>query len=138
MIERILRSLMGIVAGSVVAAAAYLVLFMLWSSDARVYSQFSFVAAGFGTLAILMFAIPCGLLSHAILYALKWRGLLVYNVVAAAEACLYVIVGSRHIWAPNLGIMFSTVPSAIVCATIAWLIRRPDKDVKQDTPPPTR
>ena len=128
---RFIRSLFGLIIGSVAASVSYLILPMLWSSYAREYPQFSLISACLGTFAILIFAVPCGFLAHALLYALKWRALLVYCIAAAFEAGLYsVIVGYQYISIPNWDIMFAAIPSAIVCATVAWLIRRPDKDVK--------
>lgn len=128
---RFIRSLTGLVAGSAVASVCYLVLPMLWSSYDREHPQFSLISACLGALAILIFAVPCGFLAHALLYALKWRALFVYCIAAAFAAGLYsVIVGYKYISTPNWDIMFAAIPTAIICATVAWLIRRPDKDAK--------
>lgn len=125
---RFARSFFGLGIGSVASAATFLVLSKLPTGFRTFDADYALYIIP-GALIIFMFAVPCGFLAHAILYSQNWRWLPAYAAAAAIEAALYGILGSMgRVTQSNLEMMAMAMPSAAVCAAVAWLIRRPDKD----------
>jgi hypothetical protein len=114
------KSFFGLGLGSIAAAATFLLLSEVPTGGLPSHFFGNILP---GANLIFMFAVPCGFLAHAILYTLKWRWIPVYCLAAAVEAALYGIIGGV-----GIDVARTAMPAAAVCAAIAWLIRRPDKD----------
>jgi len=127
--SRFFRSLVGLVLGSLAAAFVYLLIEKLMGFGEGLDEPVSVLSALPGSLLVLVFSLPCGFVAHASLYALKWRAVWLYGIAGAISATLYVATTNFDNFAEigwdNLA---STVPAATICAVIAWLIRRPDRD----------
>jgi hypothetical protein len=75
---------------------------------------------------LAIFAVPVGLVGHAILSALKQNSLLVYAALGGVAGLLFSFwMGGGIDWLQTI-ILYSLWAAG--CAAIAWLIRRPDKD----------
>ncbi len=74
-------------------------------------------------------SLPFGFLAHAVLYGLKWRSLAAYGLAAAAEVflCGAVTTFGRMLDIEIRETLIDVV-AAVLCAIIAWMIRRPDRD----------
>jgi hypothetical protein len=82
-------------------------------------------------LYVLLFSLPCGLMGHALLYALKLRGLVAYVTMAEIALAAPLALFSRVLASPStddLKMQAAAAVATAVCAATAWLIRRPDKD----------
>jgi predicted Co/Zn/Cd cation transporter (cation efflux family) len=127
-IKLFLRDILGLLVGSFVAALVFLFLPMLWASSRDV--NFSLSAILPGTILICFFSFPCGLAAHALLHALKWRWLAAYCLAAALEAAVYNSLSAGHFTVSSFQDTAMYAISASVCAAIAWMVRRPNRDVK--------
>ncbi len=100
---------------------------------------------------LMLTALVCmlGFIVHAILYRLNWRHLHNYlgtGVFIAAVFSLLAVLclfsgasafPAAVIFSLFLVILIFSAFSAMVALLVFWLIRRPDKDAKQDAPPPS-
>jgi len=131
-IKLFLRDILGLLVGSFIAALVFLFLPMLWASSKNV--NFAFSAILPGTILISFFSFPCGLAAHALLHALKWRWLAAYCLAGALEAEVYNSLGAGHFTMSSFQDTAMYAISASICAAVAWLIRRPDKDAAKSLP----
>lgn len=78
-------------------------------------------------LVVLFLTLPTGLFGHAVLYALGLRKVRFYLAFAALAGIALAFM--MHMNAENPVLLAFYAAWAIACALIAWLIRRPDKDM---------
>jgi hypothetical protein len=124
---RFLRSVAGIVVGTIVAIVGFS-LFAGFPDAGAPDPVYLTPFLVFGIIFGLMFTIPLGLLGHSVLYALKWRNGFAYVLVggfASVSYALAVAVTNNMI---SPGTLATYGVMGITCAAIAWLIRRPDLD----------
>ncbi len=130
-ILRFLRDLLGLFAGSIVAAVLFLTIDALFDIPAGKFDGgFTLTAVIPGTVIIFAFAAVWGLPAHALLYRLKWTPIYAYALAAALEAFVYNLFSSGRFSPSGLTTLAAAMPAAAACTAIAWLIRRPDKDDK--------
>ncbi|ESQ90816.1 hypothetical protein ABAC460_08280 [Asticcacaulis sp. AC460] len=124
---RALKSLAGLLVGAVVSTAIALPFtgMVHESPDPELNEGYASMLIA-GSLMVTMFAVPVGLVGHAILSALKRREAVVYAMSGGVGGFLFSFVMGGGID------RLQTIPLytlwAAGCALIAWLIRRPDKD----------
>ncbi|WP_157138667.1 hypothetical protein [Asticcacaulis biprosthecium] len=125
--SRVIKTLAGLALGVVVSTAVALPFTGMVSENLD--SEFPETYGSMlllGSYMVAMFALPVGLVGHAILSALKQRSLIIYALVGAIAGFIYgYVVG---IGAERLENTILCSLWAAGCALIAWLIRRPDKD----------
>lgn len=130
---RFLRSLAGLILGTLVS----LTILSLSMSGMTATSEGFFVdllkVVFVGFLFAAMLTVPLGLLMHFGLYALRLHGLIAYAVAGAIGGALYggaiAIQGEVR---PFDLLIYAAMGMA--CASVAWLIRRPDKDAARVQP----
>jgi len=128
---RFLRSVFGLFAGSAGALITYLAIVRLLGRYTHLDVDPTLELAGPGFVTIFMLSLPFGFAGHAALCALKWRRLWAYCAVAGLEAGAFCLISNvRDLTSMDLKEMAAEIPSAAVCAAIAWLIRRPDRDAR--------
>jgi len=132
--SRYIRTGLGLIAGIVVTLLIWIALDRLTFSPLQTGAQSTDLRVYFAIAVFaVIFGIPSGILVHALLWFANLRGLLHYICAGffagAALKCLTGLHFDKYL------LMFGLWAAGI--AAIAWLIRRPDKDSKQDTPPPS-
>lgn len=128
-IRRFLLSLVGLGVGSFLASVTFLIVSTLLMGENPLDALEIWAAPG--TLYVLLFSLPCGLIGHALLYALKLRGLLAYVVIAEIALAASIALFFGLLGQPSTDELKTRAAAAVataVCAATAWLIRRPDKD----------
>jgi len=138
--KRVLRTFAGLVLGAVVTAqlaepCLYLSSNGGWELVLPAYSVERLFSSGFSMSMAVTFAVPLGLIAHALLYAQK-RHALWHYLAAAGVAGL----GLGPLLGPQLMtpvIWLFCIACGVLCGLITWLIRRPDKDVPLVCPVPS-
>jgi hypothetical protein len=146
LLSRYLKTLLGLLICHFLGAIIVEAVFWVSDSDLEVFSSailFNKSREAFALwLGTLLFAIPCGVLVHGFLYRRNWLTFWQYTIGGFSGS-----IGLRFLfWLfagfPTIDVMdqftMALIGWACCDAMIFWLIRRPDKDVKQETPPPTR
>ena len=123
----LVKTLSGLIVG--VCITTLFGAFFITRSDPELKSYY-LDAVVTGSVLISLFALPIGLLIHSILYANKWRQVAPYALCGMLSGVGYGAISYKTSIVDNIWDLAAYGLWAAAIAFIAWLIRRPDKDVK--------